>query len=434
MSNYTTIERKIEEKFINFSEKMTIGLGKPDTKFMCDVLTGIIRNKSVILSDIARTSSNMQNILLKKGVERLGNHLGTFSNIEPIIDSNYSNIVKEYIHPDHLYFIDGGDIAKDDKTTFENKGNIVDGSKGHLLAKGYKIFEIDTVDKLNQPISLISDLMSTNDKVTEANKELSENSEWIKRMKIVKNTYGIGTFVGDRGFDGAIFMQNIIEMGCDFIIRANHTNRSVYVNNEKTSIENIKSKLKGKFNFNTFYKEKEQHLKVSFKQVIIKNRDAKDLEKSPLTIIVIKGFYDKDDASMTLITNKKITCKKDVMKIVRSYLSRWKIEQNFKFKKQEYKLEEIKVLRYGRIVAMNKLLSMALIFNNIINEDIETTVVKNEVRQIRKRVSFWLARVSDGLAIKIRFFANQIVKKLYPKPQPRRRDLWTTCDIAFRPY
>ena len=85
-------------------------------------------------------------------------------------------------------------------------GYVLDGSNEHTLGSGYKIFEIDTIDNSNQPLSLISDLSTSNTKVNDYNKELSETNEWLKRMEIVSNTYGKGTFVLDRGFDGAIMM------------------------------------------------------------------------------------------------------------------------------------------------------------------------------------------------------------------------------------
>ena len=63
----------------------------------------------------------------------------------------------------------------------------------------------------------------------------------------------------------------------------------------------------------------------------------------------------------------KVSGKDQVLQVVKDYISRWKIEDNFKFKKQQYGLEKIKVRRYKRIQVMNYLLSMVMLFNNIIN-------------------------------------------------------------------
>lgn len=204
MNNYTALNEKILEELTDFTANISKGLGKVDTHFLCDIINGIVSNNSIILSDIVRTSG-MNNI--KKGVERLERHIDSFDEIANTVQDNYSSIVKPLISPRKLYFVDGGDVTKDENTKFENLGYVLDGSDEHKLARGYKIFEIDTIDNANQPINLISDLRTSDKKVNDSNKELSENTEWLKRMEKVSNTYGKGTFILDRGFDGAILME-----------------------------------------------------------------------------------------------------------------------------------------------------------------------------------------------------------------------------------
>lgn len=48
----------------------------------------------------------------------------------------------------------------------------------------------------------------------------------------------------DRGFDGAILVENIIESGNDFIIRAKSLDRIIYINNKKTKIKDYAKKIK----------------------------------------------------------------------------------------------------------------------------------------------------------------------------------------------
>lgn len=49
-------------------------------------------------------------------------------------------------------------------------------------------------------------------------------------MDYVNNIYGKGTFIMDRGYDSAILMGKVLEMGSDFIIRAKSLDRNVYIN------------------------------------------------------------------------------------------------------------------------------------------------------------------------------------------------------------
>lgn len=425
MNNYTTLNKKLLADETSFLKKMTNGLNKVNTHFIVDMFTGILTSNSIILSDIAR---NTQSTNIKKTVERIERHLDAYDQISDMIDSNYIDIVKPLINPRKLYFIDGGDITKNEKTKFENMGYILDGSKEHKLAKGYKIFEIDTIDTSNQPLSLVSDLMSSNNKTNDNNKELSENLEWNKRIKNVVKTFGKGTFIGDRGFDGAIFMENIIKNDSDFIIRARNLNRYVYLRGEKIKITDIASKCKGYYKMQSTFNNETHHLKISSFNIVIKSRDAKSLESKPLNLIIVKG-YGGTDAYMALLTSRNICGKDKTLQVVRDYILRWKIEDNFKLKKQQYGLEKIKVRRYKRIQIINKLLSIAMVFNNILNLTVLGKVIRKVKNQVRKEIKNWLYRIANGIKIVTSFNAAKIMELLYPKPEPRRRDLFTLYGI-----
>lgn len=428
MNNYNALNNKLLEELTNFTSKFSKGLGKVDTHFLCDVINGIVSNNSIILSDIVRTTG-MDNI--KKGVERLERHLDSYENIADIVKDNYVEIVKPLINPRKLYFVDGGDITKNDNTKFENMGYVLDGSNEHTLARGYKIFEIDTIDNSNQPLNLISDLSTSYSKLNDSNKELSENAEWIKRINLVSKLYGKGTFIMDRGFDGAILMEKTIEIGSDFIVRARNLNRHVYVNGDKTTISNLARKHKGYYKFDTKIDGITTHLKVSAVNVTIRHQEAKNINKKLLTLVLVKGFGGTD-AYMALITSRNVSGRDMVLQVLRDYILRWKIEENFRFKKQQYGLEKIKVRRYKRIQALNSLLSMVMAFNNIVNLSALGKIIRKEKKQIRTIVHMWLYRLTDGIKKIISIVSSEIMQKLYPKRQPRRRDLFTVMNVPFR--
>ena len=56
-----------------------------------------------------------------------------------------------------------------------------------------------------------------------------------------------------------------------------------------------------------------------------------------------------------LITNRTINSKEDVIDIVRTYMSRWRIEEYFRFKKQEYGFENMRVRSLKAINNINKM-------------------------------------------------------------------------------
>ena len=426
MKNYTILENNLKDETTNYIKNITAGLGKVDTHFITDMFVGMLKHNSVILSDIVRQTGNLN---IKKGVERLERNLDSFDNIKNTLMSNYIQMVKPYINNRHLYFVDRGDIVKEDNTKFENKGLVLDGSDSHTIKQGYQINEIATIDNDNQPISLVSELRSSND-----NDYNSDNDLWISHMNYVHNIYGKGTFIMDRGYDGTILMEKVLEIGSDFIIRAKSLDRKVYVNGEKTTISNIAKHMKGKY---SFVSKEYDKLKVSYKPVIIKSKEAKGLSKKVLTMVVVKGFaVDKttlNEAYMVLLTSRTISGKAQALQVVRDYALRWKIEENFKYKKQQFEIEKIKVRRYKRIQALNTLLTYVMFFSNVINMKAIGKTIRKIKNQIREKILFWLYRISDGIKEIISFFSAELLSKLYPPRNKRRRDLWTVMGVRYNP-
>lgn len=429
MKNYTTLSANLKEQTAKFVKELSNGLGKVDTHFISDITVGVLAKNSVILSDIVRMTN--ENVNIKKGVERIERHLDNYDKIEKVIDENYSKIVKPYINPRKLYFVDRGDIVKDSNTKFENKGYVLDGSDEHKIKQGYQLNSICTLDNANQPISLVSELRSSND-----NDYLSDNKLWITHIENVSKTYGKGTFIFDRGYDGAILMQEIIKAENDFIIRAKSLDRKVIYLGEKTTISDIGKKTKGKHNFLTKVDGKDVDLKVSSFNIRIENKDAKELKNHLLTLVIVKGYVlDKrtlNEAYMALITSRKVSGKNEVLQVVKDYILRWKIEENFKYQKQQFKLESIMVRRYKRIKVLYKLLSMIMFFNNTLNIKAIEKTIRKIVPQLKKEVKFWLYRVSKGVKEILTFFSAEVMKLLYPKRLSRRRDLFTVMGVYFR--
>ena len=70
--------------------------------------------------------------------------------------------------------------------------------------------------------------------------------------------------------------------------------------------------------------------------------------------IYVVFVYFKGETAI-FYTNRELTCKKDVIKVVSSYFKRWRIEEYFKFKKQEYGFEKFRVRSMKSINALNTL-------------------------------------------------------------------------------
>lgn len=78
-----------------------------------------------------------------------------------------------------------------------------------------------------------------------------------------------------------------------------------------------------------------------------------------------------------LITNKKISNKDDLKEIVLNYITRWKIEELFRFKKVEYNLENFRVKSLTSINNLMFILDIVILILAHIVETQNRNVVYN---------------------------------------------------------
>ena len=103
-----------------------------------------------------------------------------------------------------------------------------------------------------------------------------------------------------------------------------------------------------------------------------------------LVLVVIYGFGKEP---MLLLTNLKITEKKKLCMIVtKGYLTRWRIEEYFKFKKQQFELEDLRVMSLQSIRNMNLLATLAAGYIAVISAEKEDTIFMLELKECSKRI------------------------------------------------
>ena len=104
---------------------------------------------------------------------------------------------------------------------------------------------------------------------------------------------------------------------------------------------------------------------------------------------------------MMLASNIPIKSKEDVIKVARNYLNRWRIEEYFKFKKQEYKFENFRVRNLKSINNLNKLLTYAIGLVVLLSEKIGKREFINKIikqsNSLRNDVYLWLYQIARGI-------------------------------------
>lgn len=125
MAHFTSNTYQLKRKILNFANKISRKLTKPNRKFIADMTYGILASQSCLLTDIAdhlHESSKKVNV-----VERLSRHLekGT----SPLAAAAYLQQVKKLAPSNPVIHIDDSDVTKPDGYKFEALGIVRDGSQ-----------------------------------------------------------------------------------------------------------------------------------------------------------------------------------------------------------------------------------------------------------------------------------------------------------------
>lgn len=395
MNNYTILSQKLQDELNLYLNNLIKNLNVPNKKFIYSIISGIVKSNSCHLTKISRTFN--EDIKFKKTVERISRNLKNFDNIDTV-HNNYLNIFKNNLNNKRLFFIDESDISKSNGKSFEFLGDIQDGSLNHKWTKGYGLTEIVTL--LNdEPIITQSQLWSTaNPKFISKNKILYDLLE--KNISFFNNR--LDTYIFDRGFDSTDLMKYLIKKDVNFIIRLKSV-RTITIKNKKYTIDEVINKYKGKYSFKTNGQKGEIRNKLSFVKVKLNGI------KEDLTLII--SYPENINFEIAyIITNRKINNAHDAKQVVRDYFSRWKIEEFFKFKKQQFKLEDIRVRSLNSLSVMNSLINYSITFINICKRKCNclSKSIITIAKPIKNKVYLNYYRLIEG--IKIIF--NSVVYKI----------------------
>ena len=131
--------------------------------------------------------------------------------------------------------------------------------------------------------------------------------------------FGKATFAMDRGYDDNKMFLKLDELKQDYVIRLK-SNRKLLYHNKWTLAVELRNRRKGKVKTNVFYKGKDHEAYLSHVKVQI------TAYRKNIYLVLVYGIAEHP---MMLATNKEIKSKEDVIKVARTYFSRWKIEEYF---------------------------------------------------------------------------------------------------------
>ncbi|MFZ2603141.1 MAG: transposase [Candidatus Omnitrophota bacterium] len=332
MNDDIRISEKVKSEIEHFSQAITQGLTKPKKKFIHQMLFGIQASRDIKLSNISRSLS--EDIKLIKTENRLSRN----AQGEDLTVRFNEDIIKraaKRILPDTVIALDLSDIHKPFAKKMDYLANVWNGSEGKVT-KGYWLLEATAADVDSETITpLYSELYSH-----EANKYESENQKILRAVELIsRSTDKRGIFAIDRGADRKILVGEFGKMAIRFVIRISARRNLENRNKEQEKVVSIARRIRCRDSY-TITIDKEGY-KEDIK-ITLGKRSGLRLNGTEVSLVVIRGFGKEP---MLLLTNVD----KGPREILEIYLTRWKCEESFRFLKQEYHLEDIRVRSYNSL-------------------------------------------------------------------------------------
>lgn len=340
------------------------------------MLYGILESNKVHLSEIARSLE--ENTSLKKTIDRLSKNLFSFDGKENIM-KNYIKLVKKEINEKNCAIvIDNSDITKPYSKKMEALSDVGDGSTGEIK-KGYLTIEAAVLSKGNKmPLPVYEKVFSVSEKGF-----LSETDENLKCLHYLSANFKktcVRTL--DRGFDAKDYYRYFLKRDEKFIIRVKK-NRDIIYKNKTCNIMDVAKKYKGNYcmGFTDRHGKKIQ-CKISYIPVRLCAFPQKDL-----VLVAVYGFGKNP---MLLLTNMEIqetSLKKKLCIIVtKVYLMRWRIEEYFRFKNQQFNFEDLRVMSLNSIRNLNFFATLAVGYLGIFYSKNNGSPFMDRVFECSKRI------------------------------------------------
>lgn len=415
MVNYSTLNSNLKRGILRFSEKISKKFSKPVMKFICNMIYGILSSKSCLLSEIARNLN--EKISLRKTVTRLSRNLNEFSGGE-ILFEEYLSAIKNRYTDKSILIIDGSDITKPASTELESLCEVRDGSTGEI-GIGYHTIGAAVLSDRKLPYGVYSRIYSSKEKTF-----ISEDKETLNCFKFLSSHFSKSNIrTMDRGYDCNTYYKYFIKNKEKFIIRAKK-NRNVIYKNKTVNILDLAKRFKGKFKLEyTDKSSMKRSVKISI--VPIKLCEFKDTE---LNLVIVHGF---GKMPMMLITNLKSDDKRICVAICKVYLMRWRIEEYFKFKKQSFDFENLRVRSLKSIRNLDLMLTIAIGYIAELSGINENFKIRTEIIAVSKRLfgtpDFVYYAVADGIFEVLKYVRAGIGNFFCHQPQNPQLSFFSCC-------
>jgi hypothetical protein len=333
------VRSRLKAQLTKFSSEFCEGLTKPLAGFVAQMLFGIQSSQDVKLSNISR--SLQEKLPLIQTEKRLSRNLKS-AELEKALTPQLVRMGSSRIQPNTVLALDLSDVRKEYAQKMENLAMVRDGSTGELHP-GYWLCDVTGAEvNSSEIVPLYQKLYSA-----EAKDFTSENAEVLAAVDLIRiHTQGRGIWAIDRGGDRKKLLEPLLDRGERFVIRSTGTRTVIDRRKLQGSVAEVAGRCRLRHQARIIKiqdgKEKVYNLRYGAEPIGLPGR------AEPMWLVVIDGFGEEP---LMLLTDLPMGAKdsQSLWWVVQIYLTRWKIEETFRFIKQSYHLEDIRVMKYQRL-------------------------------------------------------------------------------------
>ena len=288
-----------------------------------------------------------------KTEDRLSRNLQA-QELESHLSEQLAKLGSRRVEANTVLCLDLSDVRKEYAKEMEYLDQVWDGSEGEVPA-GYWLLSVTGAGVEGSEITpLYQKLFSAR-----AKDFVSENAEILAGVDRVRAyTSGRGIWTIDRGGDRKKLLEPLLERRQHFVIRSTGQRTVLNRRHQRMTVHALGARCRLRYQARVIRiedgQEKILQLRFGAEPIRLPGREEK------LLLVVIAGWGQEP---MLLLTNLAGAQDSSTLGwIVQIYLTRWKIEETFRFLKQSYQVEDIRVLRYQRLKNLIVLVTAAAYF------------------------------------------------------------------------
>lgn len=352
------LSAKLKSQISRFGARVGLGLKKPDRRFVTEMLYGIQAGKDVKVSNVARALN--ESIPLIKTEARLCRRLSQLD-LTDHINNWLCREGARAVTDDTVLAVDIGDIRKSYAKAMEYLAFVHDGSSadGDIIP-GYWLNQIVAAHPYGDRIvPLYGELYSA-----EAKTFRSENDAILRAIcRVTTATKGRGIVAIDRGGDRREILIPLLDKGIRFVVRQRGDRNVLLSGGRQHTVVNAVLECRAEVEREVEIEREGCRRKYTLRLGTLPVR-LLERPDAPAWLVMIWGFGKEP---IILLTNiGPAEDREHAVWIGDVYLTRWKCEETYRFLKQAYNLEDVRVRSYTALRNTYALLNAVSYFVSVV--------------------------------------------------------------------